>query len=436
MSALELMIWSMTAGAMGAVVLAGLTDLAFSRSAGAAQGAIYHFTSLLFVVFLSGMAGTAFPGIDKDAVHIVQVLAGPVCSSMGNYWIRGWLSAHQRDRMTETSLRISALLAPVAGAACFLLPQSQQLPAGAAICLFNTGLVLWLAVRASLLGDRLALGIAAGCALMLPAVAGLYALAMKVPGIGAGIQAAFALCAALCTGVIGYMLLQRNRHERYARREDPSQSQFDPVTKLYSGITLVQKLIKAQRRRRRTRRDGAVLAILVFDTDRVAAQVGASGLNDMFIHLAMRVQRQVGVVNPVGRYYDRCFITLVETIHSPSWLRTLGLRVSSSLRRPMEITAANGERLEIRPDIGVGVVHLTRDHADVEDILHDAQRMAEAARGMRSRAAILDPATGDVVPVEKAQLGGKPLTRSASRLQGLREHVPHAVKPARQATSG
>jgi hypothetical protein len=65
-----------------------------------------------------------------------------------------------------------------------------------------------------------------------------------------------------------------------------------------------------------------VLAIMVFDTERVLAQAGSSGLNEMFIHLATRIQRQVGVVNPVGRYYDRCFITLVETIHSPAWLRT------------------------------------------------------------------------------------------------------------------
>jgi hypothetical protein len=148
----------------------------------------------------------------------------------------------------------------------------------------------------------------------------------------------------------------------------------------------------------------------------------------MFIHLATRIQRQVGVVNPVGRYYDRCFITLVETIHSPGWLRTLGLRVASSLRRPMEITSPSGERLTIKADVGVGVVHLTRDHTDVEDLLHDAQRMAEAARGMRSRAAILDPATGDLVPVEKAELG--------SRWQGLRPNVSHAAKPARRHARG
>jgi hypothetical protein len=121
--------------------------------------------------------------------------------------------------------------------------------------------------------------------------------------------------------------------------------------------------------------------------------------------MATRIQRQVGVVNPVGRYYDRCFVSLVETIPSPLWLRTLGLRVASSLRRPVEITTASGERIEVKVDIGVGVVHLSRRRAAVEDILHDAQRMAEAGRRMRSRAAMLDPGSGEVVAVERANLG-------------------------------
>jgi GGDEF domain-containing protein len=353
------------------------------------------------------------------------VLVGPVSSALGTWWIRGWLSAHQRDRMMATSLQATALATPLAGAACLWLPDSQQLPAAAAVCLFNGGLAVWLAMRAWLLGDRLALGMAAGCVLMLPPIIGLYALAMKLPGLGPVSQAALAMCAAACTCVIGVMLWQRNHHERRARRSDAVSSQFDPLTKLYSGITLVQKLIKAQRRRRRTRRDGAVLAVMLFDTERIVSQAGVAGLNEVFVHLATRIQRQVGVVNPVGRYYDRCFVTLVETIHSPAWLRTLGLRVSSSLRRPMEVTSPDGRRLEIRADIGVGVVHLSRAHADVEDILHDAQRMAEAARAMRSRAAILDPHSGDVVPVEEANLG--------PRRHGVPQQVPHALRPASRA---
>jgi len=421
MSALELMIWSMAVGAIGAVVAVGLTDLVQVRSPGAAQGLVYHLGTLLFVLLLSGVLREVAPALASPALHVAQVLIGPLCSALGNFWVRGWLSAHQRDRFMSVSLQVSALVTPVLGLACLALPTGQQLPAAAALCLTNTVLVFWLGLRGWLLGDRLALGIAMGCLLMLPALVGLYALAMGLPGIGAGLRALFALCAALCAAVIGMMLWQRNRHERRVRPEEATPSQLDPVTKLYSGISLVKKLIKAQRRRRRTRRDGAVLAVLVFDTERVLAQAGSSGLNEMFIHLATRVQRQVGVVNPVGRYYDRCFITLVETIHSPAWLRTLGLRVASSLRRPIEVNGPDGQRVELRADIGVGVVHLTSDPADVEDILHDAQRMAEAARRTRSRTAMLDPQTGELVPVEHANLG--------PRRPGHAAQVPHVVRP-------
>jgi hypothetical protein len=84
----------------------------------------------------------------------------------------------------------------------------------------------------------------------------------------------------------------------------------------------------------------------------------------------------------------------------------------------MQVMTASGQRIELKADVGVGVVHLTRAPAAVEDILHDAERMAQAARGMRSRAAILDPSSGEVVPVEQASLG--PRRRDHARL------VPHA----------
>ena len=166
-----------------------------------------------------------------------------------------------------------------------------------------------------------------------------------------------------------------------------------------------------------------MLAILVFDVDRLAAQVGTGGVNELFIAIGSRIQRQVGVVNPVGRYWEHCFVALVETIHSPGWLRTLGLRVSTSLRQPIEVAGQDGRRMQVQADIGVGVVHLPPGDVEVEDILHDAQRMAEAARRMRSRAAIMDPATGEVVPVEEANLGPRrhrhphPAQRSAAAPQ-------------------
>ncbi len=225
--------------------------------------------------------------------------------------------------------------------------------------------------------------------------------------IGVGWQALIALFCVLCIALIGLTLWKRNQHERRIRGIEPVQSQFDAVTKLPGGLPFVRNLLRAQDRRRRTQRDGAVIAVILFAPEHIVAQAGSAGLNAVYLHLAQRLQRQVGVVNPVGRYWDRCFVVLVETIHSPAALRTLGLRVASTLRRPMQINALDGHAMQVRAEIGVGVVHLKGEPAAVEDLLHEAQRLAEAARAMASRAAMRDPATGETVPVEHAQLGGR-----------------------------
>jgi GGDEF domain-containing protein len=180
---------------------------------------------------------------------------------------------------------------------------------------------------------------------------------------------------------------------------------IDPVTRLRSGRSLVHRIVRAQRRRDRSGRDGAVLAVLLFDIERLRTELGATGLHEVYIGLASRIQRQVGVVNVVGRYYEGCFVVLVDSIPSLTWLRTLALRLAGSLRRPLVATRRAGDRLEITPDVGVGVVHLSRPAASVDDVLADAQRMGLAARGMRVRAAIRDRRSDQPVALEAAHLG-------------------------------
>lgn len=427
MSAQELAIWSTALGAIAAVALGRIADALLRPSRSQLQGVAYHLVVLLLVLILSGVATQVWPRLDRRLMHAVQVLAGPACIGLSHFWIRSWLSAAQRDRTMFSVLRAAAVLAPLSGIAALGLAPAQQLPAAALISLLGCTVVVWLAVRAWLLGDWLAPLMAAGCLLTVPAVAGLYAIAMGLPGISLPLHAALAGCAVLANGLTGFVLWRRDRHHRRTRAILGA-VRLDPVTRLHNGTSLIQKLIKAQHRRRHSRRDGAVLAVVVFDVERLAAQAGTAGLNEMFIAVANRIQRQVGVVNPVGRYYDRCFVSLVESIRSPLGLRTLGLRVASSLRRPMEIMTASGHRMEIKVDVGVGVVHLARRRAAVEDILHDAQRMAEAARSMRSRAAMLDPGSGQVVAVERANLGPR---RRGSLPWQLSEHsAPRQATPS------
>lgn len=433
MSALELVIWSMALGAIAAVGVARLADLLVRPSEAQVRAVAFHATVFLVVLVLSGVLGHLAQSA-AERLHVLQVLAGPLGVGLANFWIRGWLSAHQRDRLMSIGLRLAALLLPLGGVgAVLLLPRELQLPAAAGLSLVGSSMTLWLTFRGWLMGDRLALVMAIGCLLTLPAIGGMYALAMNLSDIGPAWQAVFALCAALSNGLAGFVLWRRDRHEWKARRNENAELPIDPVTKLLGGKELVRKLIVAQRRRRRTRRDGAVLAILIFDLDRISAQVGSAGVHEMLITIGGRIQRQVGVVNPVGRYWERCFVTLVEAIHSPAWLRTLGLRVATSLRQPVEVAGLDGQRVKIRLDIGVGVVHLVPGPLEVEDVLHDAEQMAEAARGMRSRAAIMDPTTGKVVPVEVANLGPRRHRHGAA---AHADAVPHAVPGAHRPARG
>lgn len=403
MTAVEIIIWSLALGAIGAVALGRLVDLAARPSVSRGHSAAFHLTVFAFVAVLSGLPEVFEPFVEPEMLEAAQVMAGPLCVALSAFWVGGWLNARHRERLMAAALRLAALVTPLAALGCFALPPAQQLAAAGALTLMAASLTLWVIWRASLMGDQLAPAMAFGCLLTLPAIAGMYATAMQLPQVTAAWQGLFALCAALSNGLTGYVLWRRDQADWRARHEDSS-SDFDPVTRLHTGITLGQRLVKAQRRRQRMKRDGAVLAVMVFNVDRVRAQAGARGVNEMFIALAGRIKRQVGVVNPVGRYYDRCFVCLVESIDAPVWLRTLGLRVACSLRRPMTVGTGDGQRFEIHPDIGVGIVHLTPQEANLDDVLHDAERMADAARGMPSRTAMLDPETGNVVPVEEAQL--------------------------------
>jgi GGDEF domain-containing protein len=419
MTAVEIIIWSLALGAIGAVALGRVVDLAAHPAMSAVHSSAFHLAVFALVAVLSGLLDVLEPFSDPEVLEAAQVMAGPLCVGLSAFWVGGWLNARHRERLMAGSLRLAALVTPLAALACFALPSTQRLPVAGGLSLIAASLTLWAIWRASLMGDRLAPAMAFGCLLTLPAIAGMYATAMQVPGVTPAWQAVFALCAALSNGMTGYVLWRRDQHDWQARHEDSS-SDFDPVTRLHTGITLGQRLVKAQLRRRRMKRDGAVLAVMVFNVDRIHAQAGPRGVNDMFIGLAGRIQRQVGVVNPVGRYYDRCFVCLVESIDAPVWLRTLGLRVACSLRRPMEVGSSDGQRLEIHPDIGVGIVHLTPQEAHLDDVLHDAERMAEAARGMPSRTAMLDPGTGDVVPVEQAQLAVRRVAHAGRASAGHR----------------
>lgn len=402
MNTLTLVVWSMALGAIAAVAFARVGDLLARPAVAQLRLLAFHLSVFLLVLLLSGVLRQAAHPAPAQ-LRVLQVLAGPLCVGLSNFWIQAWLAASQRDRLMATALRASALALPMLAVAALWLPADLQLPAAALLSLAGSGLTCWLTVRAWTIGDRLALLMAAGCLLTLPAIAGLYALAMHLGRWNLAAQAGVALAAVASNALTGHVLWRRARRI-WRTREPRDVPAIDPVTHVHSSAALVRKLVEAQKRRGRTGREGALIAVTVFEPERIAGIAGPMALDEVWMTVATRIQREIGVVNPVGRYWDRCFVALVETIPARPWLRTLGLRLAASLRQPMEVGGRGGEAARVRIDFGVGLVFLARRPAEVEDVLDDAQRLAVAAREMRSRAATLDPSTRDPVAVEDALL--------------------------------
>lgn len=413
-------------GAIGVVVLLAVANVIYSRDQASLLCLIYISASWLFCALLSDLPETMLAPAGAPWLHVAQVLIGPLCAAMGAYGLNRWLSAARRDRLMDLCFR-GAIAVCLAGALlCLFLPSALQLAVSAALTVGTLLLALWLVVRAARQGDRLAWGLVVGSVLTLPLQGGLYWLTWDITPLPTTLQAIVALSGLLSISLIAVTLWLRNHQDLQIR--NPMRSRRDPVTQLDSSVLAVQKIVNAQRRLARTRRDGALMVVRLFEPEELLTQVGQYGLNEIYHQLARRMQSHIGLVNPAGRYYDRCFVALIETLHSPRWIRTLGLRVAYSLRQPLEVTALNGERIQLKACIGVGMVHLSGAKKDVTQLLHEAQEMATAARSMRLRAAFLDELSHRAVPLERAELGAS--------WHAMRSDAPRRAQAPRPARPG
>jgi GGDEF domain-containing protein len=404
MSTAEIMLWSATTGAVGMVVVMGLIDATLSRAMAAWQLLAYLSGCALVVLLMGGLPDALWPE-GRVGLQLTQVLLGPLCAAIGSYGVSQWLYADRRDRMIRITLAIMTLSSLVGGPLCLLLSPESRLPASAALSIATMAFALGLAVRAAQHGDSLAWGLAGGCLLALPALLGLYFIALASTRPPLGLQAAVALAALASMVLTGMMIWRRSRQIRHLFQRRVSER--DPANGLLGSLVMLQKIIASQHNRRRNGSNGALMAVMLFEPEALLAQIGHSGLNELYTELALRMRRQTGIINPAGRYYDRCFLVLFETMHSPRWLGTLSLGVAASLRQPVELTSLSGERMLVQADIGVGIIHVAEGAKDVDELVHEAQAVATAARSMASRAALLDPLTRLPVGAESADLGSR-----------------------------
>jgi GGDEF domain-containing protein len=303
-------------------------------------------------------------------------------------------------------------------------PDPRQALEGVAVgAIVAAVLAFWLTLRAWLLGDRFAMPMALACAVMIFAVLGLFGLALGALPNHLLLESLAALCAAAYVMLISHTMMRRYAEYRRMSRALAASREKDLLTQLWTGVAFIRKVDDAVARARRNRKEMAVICVEIYNTAQLRQEFGHNGLEQVIYGMAARIRPLGGTASAVGRYSDTSFVVVLDSIKQPSYLRTVGLRLAVSVRRPYMLNAFSSDPREFKADVGVGIArvasgrearkrHANTTHAGefdsfsiAQDVLHEAAEVALAAKQFNSRAAILDGYSRKAIALESAELG-------------------------------
>ncbi len=374
----ENLIWTAHAGACGMLVLCCTVIAVMHRTASSAQHVIWAVSCGLGTLTLNGLLRVIAQDIAPEDFRVLRVMAGPSCVALSAISMRDWLGVSQRNRVINLSVMGITPACIFASVGCLWLPEPYPLAVAGVVAILGIVAIGWLCLWAALLGDRLAWLAGLGTFVFALIVAGQYGLVLgylqglEIHALVASTSAAAALAVSIPLWMRSYKESETGRNRHLSSR--------DPMTGLDNGMAIIKKIIAAQKRLQLRGAQGEVLAVMVSDFESLVRHIGLAGAQELLIRLGFRVSREIGLINPVGRYYDRCYIVLLETAASPANTDRLITSLTEKLSQPMDIMGFHGEAHTIVLNVSVGRASLTHQE-DVSNVLDRAQRSAlEAAK--------------------------------------------------------
>ncbi len=422
MTPIEIAIWSACVGIYLSYFCLTSFYSIYNRSMAGLQTAGFVLLSGFFVVTASGLLAQFVPAISKSWHSYLLMASGPLSATVSAIGLRRFLRAAQRDALIDYGGWVIAALAAVQLVGLLWSDRRQALEI-VALCLVVCSLGgFWLALRAWLLGDRHALSMAIACIAMVFGVMGLYAHALEMLRTDVRLQAFTALAASMFVVISCHTLKRRYSEFLRMRRALSMDRDKDLLTQLWTGAALVRQVDEAVARARRNRKEMAVICVEVTNTAQLLQEFGNHGLEQVVYGVAARVRQAAGSTATVGRYSDTCFVVVMDSIKQAGVLRTLGLRLAASVRRPFILNPYSTSPRDFRADVGVGVARIapgreTRKREKqittqmggfdsfslAQDVLHEAAELSIQARSFNSRTAIIDSYSRKAVALEDAQ---------------------------------
>ncbi len=146
------------------------------------------------------------------------------------------------------------------------------------------------------------------------------------------------------------------------------QAFHDTLTSLPNRALFMEHLIMAVKRAKR--RDDYHFAVLYLDIDRfklVNDSLGHSVGDSLLVAFANRIKQSLREIDTLARFGGDEFVILLEDIESSEYASGVADRLQQELKRPFKI-----EGKEVFAPASFGVVSITHDYDEPEDIIRDA----------------------------------------------------------------
>lgn len=382
-------VWAIMAGGVLSLVLLAAADTAVTRSLGAARNMLLIFSIGSACIFLSGLPEALFPSLPERLMMALKAGFGLLSSALGLRLLGIWTGGDREDHLIYRltvwgayGMLIASLVMMVL--ATLVAPQDFHglLMLTAGLNTMAVVLCMVVAVRAALTGDPLARWLVLACLILTGLMAGLYLHALKVPGIGLGLQALTAASAVLFLLIVMVLIVVRNRQQRQLARLSRLEMGWDPATGLPTGAKLLSEVEHAFWRTGRLHGHCVVVGIYLSNLYELGDSLGRTSDNQILAATAARIRRAAGFRCVVGIYHPRCFIVVFSVDRKRTFNDNYITRLLGLLTQPLQVVGSKDQRQPFVPQVGLAMRTVQPDHSVPQDVIDavEQEAMAQARR--------------------------------------------------------
>ncbi len=366
-----------------------LADLLLNRKLGSLRNLLFVVIAGTSCVVMTGLPEALWPQLSMKLLQVLKGSLGPLAGALALYYLGIWMGGSREDRtvgrITTWGAGALFLAASVLAVLVARTPSedfAQLLLATAVVNMAAAVLGLIATLRAATLGDPLARWMVLACLLLAGLVTGLYLRGLNVPGFGLGTWIVTAVLTVLYFLACSVLVFVRNRQQRQLTRLSRLQVGADPATGLPTGSVLLSEVEHAFWRTARLHGNCTVVCLHLGNLYELGQAAGHGVEHQILAAMAARIRRAAGFRCVVGLYHPRCFVVVISTDAHDSFVNETVAHLRSTVGRALMVVGRDQSRHDFTPQLGVGIVTLTRPAEAVPlDVLNEAERQALGTEG-------------------------------------------------------